>query len=521
MNEISYRPKNINFDSFNKIYFDSENGSDSNDGLSVKSPLKSLKKMESIISNLSNDTLILIKCNSKYFGKLKINYISNDSYLYITSYGEGNMPIIDGNKEDESILVERQNITIDGLEITNKYGLRGILVSAVNESVHKDITIKNCHIHDVNWNEDEHEYDILKIDPLKITPNEKYYRETGGLIFIAQGEKENNFEDVFISNNNIHHVSRTGVIITGIWTMRPGTPWGNNHYYSDEIGWYPHKRFVIDHNKVDYCGGDSIVLIGALDSYIEYNRSYHSNFLGRTDNANAGIWPIGVKNIVIQYNEAAYGHLEHGGLDGEGFDLDIACENVLFQYNYAHHNDGGALLICNANCDIKEFDKNMNPVLDKNGNQKINRVITYWGNNIVKNNLSIFNGKEKVNPEFLHFSSNCNDLIVENNIVIISDKFNDQYIIRTADYANSGRQNNLTFKNNLFYSVKENNSSFFMDFADNYKFIDNIYSNLLENALLTSKEEKPITKKLHFDIPDNLDGFENYKKIIASIKEEK
>ena len=61
-----------------------------------------------------------------------------------------------------------------------------------------------------------------------------------------------------------------------------------------------------------------------------------------------GMWPISSSDIVMQYNEAAYCHLANGGADGEGFDIDIGCRNILFRYNYSHDNDGGGILLCNT-----------------------------------------------------------------------------------------------------------------------------------------------------------------------------
>jgi hypothetical protein len=56
----------------------------------------------------------------------------------------------------------------------------------------------------------------------------------------------------------------------------------------------------------------------------------------------AACWAYIVKNGLFQYNEA-YGTI-YGWNDGEAWDIDSGCDKVIYQYNYSHHNAGGAIL---------------------------------------------------------------------------------------------------------------------------------------------------------------------------------
>lgn len=295
--------------------------------------------------------------------------------------------------------------------MTNPKGLIGIFVKVKEAGSLEYLVIRNCVVRDVNFNwiydKSEKEIDIRDIDPESVCPQKRFYYETGGIIFLASDEagKPCNYRDVKITDNFVTRVSRSGIFLTGLWIRRPGTCWGVNPYFSDDKGWYPSERIEISRNKVTYTGGDGIVLIGSVHSLIERNVSCHSNYLGRTGNANAGIWPIGCKDIAIRYNEAAYSHLEHGGLDGEGFDIDIANEDVLFEYNYAHDNDGGAILLCNAETTQPLFDENGKPVLDENGKQKEYRAQGVWRRVTIRNCVAVNNGKTPENPNFIHFQA--------------------------------------------------------------------------------------------------------------------
>lgn len=56
----------------------------------------------------------------------------------------------------------------------------------------------------------------------------------------------------------------------------------------------------------------------------------------------AGLWFIGTKDAVAQYNEASNNVWTCN--DGEAFDADMFCKGTIFQYNYTYRNNGGLCL---------------------------------------------------------------------------------------------------------------------------------------------------------------------------------
>lgn len=518
------RPKKYDFDGATYItyYVDSENGDDLNDGKSELSPIKSLNKLNEILA-LSQPMKILLKRGSVFKGKLEIGGMAThkDLPLIVKAYGDGELPKIDGDGNDCAVEISRGYAIFSEVEVTNPRGLIGIFVKVKEEGSLEFLRIENCVVREVNYNwtydKSEREIDIKDIDPETVCPQKRFYYETGGIIFLASDDakKPCDYKDVTITNNTVERVSRSGIFLTGLWIRRPGTSWGVNPYFSDDNGWYPSKRIEISYNKVSYTGGDGIVLIGSVGSVIENNVSYHSNYLGRTGNANAGIWPIGCKNVLIRANEAAYSHLEHGAADGEGFDIDIANEDILFEDNYAHDNDGGAILLCNAVTTQPKFDENGNPVLDKTGKQVEYSQEGVWRRITIRNGVFVNNGKKAENPNFIHFSSTCRELTVENNTVIMKGDLNDQLIIRTADYANCGKQDDLTFRNNLFYSPIKKECDFYMDYCERFLFENNSYKNVGEKCKESAKENTFKDFNGSITLPENLDGFDNAKKIAA------
>lgn len=57
----------------------------------------------------------------------------------------------------------------------------------------------------------------------------------------------------------------------------------------------------------------------------------------------AGMWAMSNDNGLFQYNEV-YGII-YGYNDAEAYDIDLASNYVLYQYNYSHHNTGGFILL--------------------------------------------------------------------------------------------------------------------------------------------------------------------------------
>ncbi|MCL2880089.1 MAG: right-handed parallel beta-helix repeat-containing protein, partial [Treponema sp.] len=103
------------------------------------------------------------------------------------------------------------------------------------------------------------------------------------------------------------------------------------------------SNVVIRGNYIENVGGDGIVMCQVYDSIVESNICKNVNSAPNLGSANyAGNWCYESRRLLYQYNET-YGLL-YGNLDGEAWDVDDSSTNVIYQYNYSHHNSGGVCL---------------------------------------------------------------------------------------------------------------------------------------------------------------------------------
>ena len=350
------------------IYVDSVNGGD-HMGYGYE-PVKPIKSLD-FLSNLSFNPgdKILFKAGTTYTGTFYVNGSGTaDAPIYIGTYGEGATPVITGaapvyndkgNQDNAAAAIAINGgsyIEIDGLELTNPEGQRGVYVQTLVAGATKGIKVTNCNIHDVDVNDAD-----LK-------------REHGGIIFETNTTNASWFEDIVIENNDITKTARGGIYFTSDWASRiENQGWSDsNDYIDDENGWYPAKNLIIRGNDLKNVGGDGILVIGAKDSVIEYNTIKDSEYLvgqiataeelarnedddpfnnvpvtsdGYKKNPFIALWVHSCNDIVIQYNEVSGTSNAKGNTDSQAFDADISCKRIIFQNNYSHNNDSGAFVV--------------------------------------------------------------------------------------------------------------------------------------------------------------------------------
>ncbi len=465
-------------------YFDSENGSDSNSGLSESAPKKTLSEAERLISAVEEEmpTKILFKAGSEYendtFTMTGFN-AAEESPLIVSVYGqteENRYVRIVGPELGNCAEIKSGNIRVSYLECTSPLGYRGIHVTTNKGGAMKNVVVSDCYVHDINYDlegitlpEGDEMPDSATVQ--EICPNGRFSYNCGGIIFEADTPKAKGaswYENVWIDNNRIERVARTGIWVFSNWAQRPGVDWGRNPYYDDETNWFHHSNVNIRGNYLSHTGGDGIILGVTVGGFIEYNTCYHAQYLGRANYYCAAIWSHSCKNLVFQYNEAAY---THTGYDGQGFDIDIGNSNILFQYNYSHHNDGGGLLCCHTSTNIAQYDKDGNLVLDEDGLPIIEKKFSDWSNVIVRNNVFADNDVAD-----LILSGPVRDIWFENNTVIKSGIIENEKIVDSKDFGGTRMPGeNFNFSNNIFFSRQENSARFAMEFTASYYIDNNVY----------------------------------------------
>ena len=326
------------------FYVDSEGGNDQSAGTSEKEAWRTLGRIKEHNLFVPGDR-ILLKCGSVFRGEqLAFQGMgSAEQPIEISSYGEGELPRLEGNGEVENVisLYNQQYIHINRLEITNldqKYNqnfelngsnnqekaLRAINVSIRDFGTASDIRIEDCYIHDINGN--------IK------------YKWNGGIFFDVKANIQNGtltgvpskYDQILISGCTFERVDRSGIkLISSQWCNQwekndPGVP----------VNWYPSTNVVVRDNYMEKIGGDGITVRDTDGALIEHNLVRDCRY--QNTGYNVGIWPFEAANTVLQYNEA---YETHGTTDGQGLDCDHASSNSVMQYNYSHNNEGGFMLI--------------------------------------------------------------------------------------------------------------------------------------------------------------------------------
>ena len=524
-------PEEVLKNEYKTFYFDSVLGNDENTGMSENEPKRSLSEVTEIIAEFASryPVRLLLKRGATFYENLKLTgyEATEDRPFIVDAYGAGDeYPVIYGvgtSATDVGTLdkanvihVQEGNTRILNLEITGPDCTRGIYIFPRKSGIYENIVVDGCYVHNVNWN---WEYDFEPndvepdvIDPEVVAPTKAVnrFRRLYGGICIFTGDLTNSlgapvtYRDMWINNNVVEEVAHVGINFYNYWVNRPGVGYGYNKYVDDTtehnnyetgVGYFPMENVVVSGNRTNCVGGDGIVLAGADNSWLEHNSSIKSNYLGRSGFWNGGLWVHNVRNCYYQYNEAGYTYLRHGSSDGEGFDIDNTCENVYMQYNYAHHNEGGGMLICNLQTTMLKFNPDGTPTTD--------RVQEYWGNwkdNYVRNNLFVNNGNAikkngNVHSAFVTIARTTKDVVFENNTVIIRGDIKNQHIINSeAGSAITGH----VYRNNIFYC--ENPAAkpvFHISALKDPVFENNLYYNIqdgdpLYGQLALSEDKKGI-----------------------------
>ena len=354
-------------------YVSTLTGKDTNNGTSEDTPFYSLSKINEI--TLQPGDKVLLERGSVF----------DYQYLHLKGSGSAENPIIVGTYGDEKaakpvidakgqgiwyqdygkaldnsqhvykgyvsstiLLYDVEYIEISGLEIVNDvsflnedYSLRtkmnrtGVAVVAQNAGTIDHIVLDDLYIHDVKGNV----YDK--------------HMNNGGIyftVFMPEDEASTGipkYNDVTIQNCYVKDVSRWGIALA--YTAY------YNQFNAAEIDdtvcqKYGATDVVIKNNYIESVGGDAITTMYCYQPLVEYNVAdgvakeinadiYSATSFGRVA---AGIWPWKCKDAVFQYNEV-FDTCYNG--DAQAWDADWG-DGTVYQYNYSHNNQGGAVMVC-------------------------------------------------------------------------------------------------------------------------------------------------------------------------------
>lgn len=363
-------------------YVSSQNGDDANDGQSENKAFQSLEKINEL--TLGPGDQVLLECGSIFNNQalhLKGSG-SEEAYIVVTSYGEGNKPQINTNgwgqwkqnyRNDKAVgdmpaggktvstallLNDVEYIEVSSLEITNDrdrdggyndgkaYNAEdaldrtGVASMAKNNGTLDHIVLRDLYIHDVDGNV----YNKQSVN--------------GGIYFVA-GIADNEeatgiarYNDVLIENCYLDNVNRKGIGCA--YTAYGEQQFGSKTYLSDEdMQKYGATNVVIQNNYVKGAGGDAITPQYCYRPIVQYNVAEEAGRQMNTEDYQreagrvaAGIWPWTCKDAVFQYNECFNTlNAASGNGDGQAWDADTG-DGTLYQYNYSHGNTGGTVMFC-------------------------------------------------------------------------------------------------------------------------------------------------------------------------------
>ena len=543
--EIKYAPDYpaVDLSKYTTYYFDAETGDDENDGLTENTPKRTLAEA-SKIAKLSSATVavrILLKAGQRHDGNLILSEFAanEETPLIVDKYPQNAsaLPVLDA--EGNVVTVSVGNVRLYNLEVTGQDAYRGIWCVPEKCGALKNVVVEGCYVHDVNfrWTDAREAKDVIpdELDLEAICPEYQedgvtkgryFYRYNGGIIFLNETSFEQGaswFEDVWIVNNRVERVARTGITIYSKWSNKGGVGYGYNKTVDETerynipekgIGYYVHKRIVFKGNYMDCVGGDGMVLSSAEDSFVENNVCYRANYLGRTGYWNAAIWVYNAKNCYFQFNEAGYTYMRHNSNDAQGFDLDNVCEGVRFQYNYAHHNEGGGLLMCNLCTPIVLHDEQGTPLsVDESGEPIKTPVMGRWFGNYIRNNIFVDNGNpnDPTRSAFITIARRVDNAYLTHNTVILSDKITGQSIVNTEDESQECYCN--YYGNNVFYAKRNTGAKFTVKMMKNSLFEENLYYNVPHEEIVAVGDKNPYLFDPNFACVEGEVGYESCLKI--------
>lgn len=404
-----------------KIYYvDANEGNDDADGLSSTTPWKSLAKVESTFLNQGDQ--VLLKKGSIFKESLYLKVIPQNttSITKLSTYGEGENPIIDAEgKESFDLMIfntpyiEVSNLTFTHSNVdpasttTTSYIMRGLYYQAEDMGEVKHLELRNLIFRDILGNSGSNDGNLFA------------KRSAGLSVEITGNNTPTYLNGYLLENSSFYRVGRHGAVNQSTWFRRTLT---------ENTNWVPSKNFVIRNNVFEETASDGLIVRIAEAPLMEYN------FFKRcaiTLSGNA-CFSYNCDNALWQYNESCYTVYNTGDYDGGGFDSDYMSKNAVFQYNYSHHNEKGDMLVTGGARSEKGFNDGT----------------------IVRYNVFYNNGHQGIRVSGLASNTKIyNNIIYKDNNILSPTEPYDEYAENRLFYHRDigGLPSNTYYANNIYY----------------------------------------------------------------------
>ena len=320
-------------------YLSNSAGNDGNDGSTPSTAWKSLEKASQIVFG-PGDTLLLKK-DDVFMGKLMIQgQGKSDQPIYIGSYGNGEMPVIDGKgwraaihlRNGKFIRVANLELVADGGDVHEDEAIKhryGVLMEFENAGAYGDITLKNLSIH--------HIFSTIQ------TPRggQNSTSNLGVGVEIRVNDQNASVKNIKITGCTIEMTGFTGINIIGHLSAQGSIP---NFI----------RNMELSDNRLRNIGGPGIVPRVVKSLVVRNNvvNGSGSSVDPRMHARGSGIWPWHCEDVLIEKNKFMHAR---GKADSCGMHIDFDCKNVIVQYNLSYDNAGGFIEILgnNYNCSYR------------------------------------------------------------------------------------------------------------------------------------------------------------------------
>ncbi|MCG9127872.1 hypothetical protein JT359_09775 [Candidatus Poribacteria bacterium] len=384
-------------------YYISQFGKDSNTGISLQHPWRSIDRINN--TRLNPGDSVWFQAGQTFKGNvtlfdLGVEYSAEP--IIFRSYGEGKATIDAG--------------TGSGFLCSNTNGVHVIDLKIIGDGIDNNNGSGICFFNTLPGHK---KLSNILVDKVEVAG----FKQTGICIGADPIDGTwSGFRNVKITHAIIHDNGDAGVNCYGVW--------------NPEDKGYSHQDIYIGYCRVyrndglvekETHTGNGIVLGQVNVGTIEYCLAYENGKLNSSEEGGpVGIWTWDSNRVLIQCNESHHNRTG-SGKDGGGFDLDGGVRNSIVQNNYSHDNDGAGFLLAQFG-----------------GARAYNR-------NVIRYNLSENDGRKNAYGGIHVWSTGANggirDTTIYQNMVITSVAENGDPV--AVDCISEGIHN-IRFYNNTF-----------------------------------------------------------------------
>ena len=324
-----------------RTFYISNSGDDSNDGLSIQKPFKSLSAANKL-SLVAGDSILLAR-GEEFTGQLRFDKVAGteDNPITIGAYGEGERPIIRSNVNAVSFY-SSSNIVVAGLHIIvsgpDRYQMpdfcyTGIYFdySYVGEKKYENIYICDNEVEGTGVNSNVMGIVIQSLEStMATTPSE-----------VLTG--------CYITGNEVHNLGRSAIHCGG-WLRDEDINQnsGNQQLFRD---------FHFDGNHAYDTGCMGIYICASSDSSINRNIVHDTGIYQKNQllEGVCGIMALCADHCEIAYNECYDIYDAKTTYDAMGIDIDWNTNAIDVHHNYCHDCMGSGIgTMANQNSFIRE-----------------------------------------------------------------------------------------------------------------------------------------------------------------------